>query len=133
MVKKNRLLSMFENNFYDSSNLGWQYRWKKTKPLENQYYIVLDLWSTMNGYWLQLTVWMDMTFLGIMCGSYLIWSVLFVVKYQNCCKSLDVYLLFAILLGQIISQLSYRLVTYKQCLITNWPVHGCFQLLFEKL
>ena len=48
-----------------------------------------------------------------MTGSSHIQSVLVGVKYQNCCQTLDVYLLFAILLGQIKSKLNYRLVTYK--------------------
>ena len=35
------------------------------------------------------------------CGSCHIWIVLIGVEYQNWCRNLDVYLLFAILLGQI--------------------------------
>ena len=38
---------------------------------------------------------------------------LFGVEYRNCCQTLDVYLLFVILLGQIKSKLNYRVVTYK--------------------
>ena len=48
-----------------------------------------------------------------MRGSSHIQSVLIGVEYRNCCQTLDVYLRFAILLGQIQSELSYRLVTYK--------------------
>ena len=40
-------------------------------------------------------------------------SVLVGVEYQNFRRTLDVYLLFAILLGQIKSKLNYKLVTYK--------------------
>ena len=40
-------------------------------------------------------------------------SVRIGVEYRNCRQTLDVYLLFFILLGQIKSKLSYRLVTYK--------------------
>ena len=39
--------------------------------------------------------------------------VLIGVEYRNYCQTLDVYLLFAILLRQIKSKLNYRLVTYK--------------------
>ena len=35
------------------------------------------------------------------------------VEYRNCHQTLDVYLLFAILLGEIKSKVSYKLVTYK--------------------
>lgn len=48
-----------------------------------------------------------------MTGSSHIQSVLIGVEYRNCCRTLDVYLLFALLLGQIKSKLNYRLVTYK--------------------
>jgi hypothetical protein len=48
-----------------------------------------------------------------MCGSCHIGSVLIGVEYQNWHWTLDVYLLFAILLGQIYQKLNYRLVTYK--------------------
>ena len=48
-----------------------------------------------------------------MSGSSHIRSVLISVEYRNCRRTLDVYLLFAILLGQIKSKLNYRLVTYK--------------------
>jgi hypothetical protein len=40
-------------------------------------------------------------------------SVLIGVEYRNWSRTLDVYLLFAILLGQIISKVNYRLATYK--------------------
>ena len=48
-----------------------------------------------------------------MSSSSHIQSVLIGVEYRNCYQTLDVYLLFAILLGQIKSKLNYRLVTYK--------------------
>ena len=48
-----------------------------------------------------------------MSGSSHIQSVLISVEYRNCRPTLDVYLLFAILLEQIQSKLNYRLVTYK--------------------
>ena len=48
-----------------------------------------------------------------MHGSSHIRSVLIGVEYRNCCQTWVVYLLFAILLGQIQSKLNYRLVTYK--------------------
>ena len=48
----------------------------------------------------------------LMSGSSHIRSVLIGVEYRNCRRTLDVYLLFAILLGQIKSKLNYRLVTY---------------------
>ena len=48
-----------------------------------------------------------------MSGSSHIQNVLIGVKCWNCCQTLDVYLLFAILFGQIKSKLNYRLVTYK--------------------
>ena len=38
-------------------------------------------------------------------------SVLISVKYQNCCQTLDVYLRFAIWIGQIQSKLLNGLVT----------------------
>ena len=52
-------------------------------------------------------------FQNFMSGSSHIWSVMIGAKYWNCCGTMDVYLLFAILLGQIQSKLNYRLVTYK--------------------
>ena len=49
-----------------------------------------------------------------MSGSSHIRSVLIGVEHRNCCQTLDVYLLFfVILFGQIKSKLNYRLVTYK--------------------
>ena len=48
-----------------------------------------------------------------MSGSSHIQSVLIAVEYRNFCRTLEVYLLFATLLGQIKSKLNYRLVTYK--------------------
>ena len=48
-----------------------------------------------------------------MCGSCHIRNFVIGMEYQNCRRTLDVYLLFAILLGQIKSELNYRLVTYK--------------------
>ena len=61
-----------------------------------------------------------------MSGSSHIQSVLIGVEYRNCRQTLDVYLLFAILLGQIKSKLNYRL--------TNWPFHKlqiCKSVLIE--
>ena len=58
----------------------------------------------MNTYIVQL----KMTFLS---GSSHIRSVLVGVKYKNCRRTLDVYLHFAILLGQIKSKLNYKLVS----------------------
>ena len=40
-------------------------------------------------------------------------NVLIGVEYQNCCQTLDVYLLFAIWMGQIQSKLVYIIVTYE--------------------
>ena len=48
-----------------------------------------------------------------MRGSPHIRSFLIGIEYQNCRPTLDVYLLFAILLGQVKSKLNYRHVTYK--------------------
>ena len=47
-----------------------------------------------------------------MSGSSHIQSVLIGVKYRNCCRTLDVYLLLAIWMGQIQSNLIYIFVTY---------------------
>ena len=47
------------------------------------------------------------------CSSCHIRSVLIAIEYRNWYRTLDVYLLFAILLGQIYKKLNYRLVTYK--------------------
>ena len=47
-----------------------------------------------------------------MSGSSHIQSVLIGVEYRNCCPTLDVYLLFAISMGQIQSKLIYKFVTY---------------------
>ena len=41
-------------------------------------------------------------------------SVLIGVEYQNCCRTLDVYLHFTIWMGQIQSKLIYIFVTYGQ-------------------
>ena len=48
-----------------------------------------------------------------MCGSSHIHSVQIGIEYWNCHQTLDVYLIFAILLGQSKSKLDYRLVTHK--------------------
>jgi hypothetical protein len=48
-----------------------------------------------------------------MSGSSHIPSVLIGVKYRNCRRSLDVYLLFAIWMWQIQSKLIYIFVTYE--------------------
>ena len=47
-----------------------------------------------------------------MSGSSHIRSVLIGVKYRNCHQTLDVYLLYAIWIGQIQSKLIYMFVTY---------------------
>jgi hypothetical protein len=62
-----------------------------------------------------------------MSGSSHIQSVLIGVKYRNCRRTLDVYLLFAILLGQIKLKLNYRLVTYKQAS----PLQICKSIVIE--
>ena len=49
---------------------------------------------------------------SIMSGSSHIQSVLIGVEYRNCCRTLDVYLLFVIWMGQIQSKLIYTFVTY---------------------
>ena len=48
-------------------------------------------------------------FSQIMSGSSHILSVLIAIEYQNCHLTLDVYLLYAILLVQIKSKLNYGL------------------------
>ena len=48
----------------------------------------------------------------LMSGSSHIRFVLIGVEYRNCCRTLDVYLLFAIWMGQIQSKLIYIFVTY---------------------
>ena len=50
--------------------------------------------------------------LRLMCGSSRIRNVLIGVKYRNCRWTLDVYLLFAIWMGQIQSKLIYIFVSY---------------------
>ena len=49
----------------------------------------------------------------LMSHSYHIQSVLIGIEYRNCRQTLDVYLLFAALHGQVKSKVNYRLVTYK--------------------
>ena len=48
-----------------------------------------------------------------MSGSSHIQSVQVGVKYSNCSQTLDVYLLFAIWIGQIQSKLIYIFLTYE--------------------
>ena len=48
----------------------------------------------------------------LVSGSSHIQIVLIGVKYRNWCRTLDVYLLFAIWMGQIQSKLIYIFVTY---------------------
>ena len=48
----------------------------------------------------------------LMSSSSHIRSVLIGVEYRNCRRTLDVYLLFAIWIGQIQSKLIYIFVTY---------------------
>ena len=57
--------------------------------------------------------WAERDITHEMCGSCHIQSVLIGIKYRNYRRTLGVYLLFAILLGQIKSKLNYRLLTYK--------------------
>ena len=52
-------------------------------------------------------------FQTFMSGSSYIRIVLIAVEYRKWRRTLDVYLTFAILLGQIQSKLNYRLVAYK--------------------
>ena len=47
-----------------------------------------------------------------MSSSSHIQSVLIGIEYRNCCRTLDVYLLFAIWMGKIQSKLIYIFVTY---------------------
>ena len=47
-----------------------------------------------------------------MCGSSHIRGGLNGAEYQNFCQTLDVYLLFAIWIGQVKSKLIYIFVTY---------------------
>ena len=47
-----------------------------------------------------------------MSGLSYIQSVLIGVEYPNCCRTLDIYLLFAIWMGQIQSKLIYMFGTY---------------------
>ena len=51
--------------------------------------------------------------ISLMCGSYHIGIISIGIEYRNLHGTLDVYLLFGILLGQIKSKINYRLVTYK--------------------
>jgi hypothetical protein len=51
--------------------------------------------------------------LNLMRGSSHIRSVLIGVEYRNCHQTLDVYLLFAIWMGQIQSKLIYIFATYE--------------------
>ena len=53
------------------------------------------------------------TFLYLMSSSSHTRSVVIGIEYQNCCRTLDVYLLFAIWMGQIQSKLIYIFVTYE--------------------
>ena len=50
--------------------------------------------------------------ISFMSGSFHIRNVLIVVEYRNYHRNLDVYLLFAIWMGQIQSKLIYKLLTY---------------------
>ena len=56
-----------------------------------------------------------------MRGSSHIQSVLIGIEYQNCCRSLDVYLLVVILIGKIQSIPIYKLVSY----IPSSPLSNC--------
>ena len=48
----------------------------------------------------------------LMCGSCHIRNVLIGIEYQNCCQTLDVYLLFADWMGPILLKMIYIFVTY---------------------
>ena len=50
---------------------------------------------------------------SFMSGSSHIQSVLIGVEYQNCCRTLDLYLLIAIWMGQIQSKLTYIYAAYR--------------------
>jgi len=54
-----------------------------------------------------------------MSGSSHIQSDLIGGEYWNCRQTLEVYLLFAILLGQTKSKLNYRLVAYIQTALSK--------------
>ena len=58
----------------------------------------------------------------LMRGLSDIQSVLIGVKYRNCCRTLNVYLLFAIWMGKVQSKLIYIFVTYERVPLMNWPV-----------
>ena len=64
--------------------------------------------------------------LHVMCGSCHIRNVLIGVEYRNCCQILDVYLLFAILRGQIHPKLINIFVTYG---LANYKLQVCNLLL----
>ena len=53
------------------------------------------------------------TYLRIVSCSSHIRSILIGDEYRNCSRTLDVYLFFAILLGQIKSKIYYRLLNHK--------------------
>ena len=71
----------------------------------------LDQFHIHHAHW--TTEWTAPNAFPVMSGSSHIRSVLIGVEYRNFCRTLDVYLLFAILHGQTKSKLNYRLVTYK--------------------
>jgi hypothetical protein len=61
-------------------------------------------------FYTKLSVFSNELITILTCGTSHIRSVLIGVKYQNCCQTLDVYLLVAILIGLIQSKLDYKLV-----------------------
>ena len=61
-----------------------------------------------------------------MSGPSHTWSVLIGVGYQNCRQTSDVYLLFAICMGQIQSKLIYIFVTYG---LASYKLQACNLLL----
>jgi hypothetical protein len=74
---------------------------------------VIDLFLILSSPIRSLAVLLANQIDHLMSSSSHIQSILIGVEYQTFQQTLDVYLLFAILLGQIKSELNYRLVTYK--------------------
>ena len=64
-----------------------------------------------------------------MSGSSHIRSVLIGIKYRNCRQTLDVYLIFAIWMGQIQSTLIYIFVTHGQASLQVTSLKFSFDLI----